>query len=160
MNLDAIGAVAELVGATAVFVSLIYLAVQIKNSKRSDQIIAASQAASAMDEWLGQIVRDTELHELYRRGLGDYASLTRQEKSRFATLIVQFLRSVETIWLHRHLDTIDAEYWRSVEKAVERIVGSAGGIRAFDRNRDVLTAGFVHDVDVILGRSKDLQGRS
>ncbi len=160
MNWDAIGAVAELVGATAVFVSLIYFAAQIRNSKRSDQIIAASQAASAVDEWLGQIVRDAELHELYRRGLGDYASLTRQEKSRFTTLIVQFLRSVETIWLHRQMDTIDAEYWRSLETSVERIVGSAGGRRAFDRHRGVLTAGFVHDVDVILGRSEHPQGRS
>jgi hypothetical protein len=52
MNWDAIGAIAELVGAAAVFISLLYLAVQIRDSKKSDQIIAAAQAASAVTNGL------------------------------------------------------------------------------------------------------------
>ena len=155
MNWDAIGAVGELIGASAVFISLVYLAVQIKNSKRSDQIIAASQAASAVDEWIGQIVRDGELHDLYRRGLSEYESLSREEKSRFAMLIMQFLRSTETIWLHRQMDTIDTDYWFSVESSIARIVGSFGGIRAFERNRELLSADFVGRVETILSRSEN-----
>ena len=155
MNWDAIGAVGELIGAAAVIISLIYLAVQIKNSKRSDQIIAASQAASAVDEWIGQMVRDGELHELYRRGLTEYESLSREDKSRFAMLIMQFLRSTETIWLHRQMDTIDSGYWSSVEASIARIVGSAGGTRSFERNRDMLSTSFACRIEDILNRSKD-----
>jgi len=154
MNWGAIGAVGELIGASAVFISLIYLAVQIKNSKRSDQIIAASQAASAVDEWIGQIVRDGELHDLYRRGLTEYESLSREDKSRFAMLIMQFLRSTETIWLHRQMDTIDSGYWSSVERTIARIVGSAGGARSFERNREMLSTSFACRIEDILNRNK------
>jgi hypothetical protein len=65
MNWEAIGAV------------LLYLAVQIRSSRRSDQIVAAAQAASAVDEWIGQIVRDEDLFKLYRQGMSDYESLSR-----------------------------------------------------------------------------------
>jgi hypothetical protein len=79
MNWEAIGAIGEVVGAFAVFLSLLYLAIQIRNSRRSDQLAAAAGAASAVDEWIGQIVRDGELYDLYRRGLTDYESLSRSE---------------------------------------------------------------------------------
>ena len=42
MNWEAIGSIAELIGAAAVFISLVYLATQIRDGKKSDQIIAAS----------------------------------------------------------------------------------------------------------------------
>ena len=58
MNWEAIGAIGEVVGASAVFISLLYLALQIRNSRRSDQIVAAAGAASAVHDWIGQIVRD------------------------------------------------------------------------------------------------------
>ncbi len=61
LNWDAIGAIGEVVGAFAVFLSLLYLALQIRNSRRSDQIIASAGAASAVDEWISQIVCDGEL---------------------------------------------------------------------------------------------------
>ena len=47
MNWEAIGAIGEVVGATAVFISLLYLALQIRNSRRSDQIVAAAGASIA-----------------------------------------------------------------------------------------------------------------
>ena len=80
MSWDAISAIGELIGASAVFVSVTYLAVQTRNSKRSDQIIAASQAVLAVDEWIGRIVRDAVLHDVYRRGLIGYDTLSREEK--------------------------------------------------------------------------------
>ena len=96
MNWDAIGAIGEVVGALAVFISLLYLALQIRSSRRSDQIIAAAGVASAVDVWLSQIVCDEKLYELYRRGLTDYDSLNKSEKGRFSLMVLRFLRSTET----------------------------------------------------------------
>jgi hypothetical protein len=42
LNWEAIGALGEVVGAAAVFISLLYLGTQIQSSKRSDQINAAA----------------------------------------------------------------------------------------------------------------------
>ena len=82
-NWEAIGAVGEVVGGAAVFISLLYLAMQIRSSRRSDQVAAAAGAVSAVDEWIGQIVRDEKLYDLYQRGLSDYESLAGRKKADF-----------------------------------------------------------------------------
>lgn len=141
-------------GALAVFVSLLYLAIQIRSSRRSDQIVAASEAASAVDQWIGQIVRDDNLYDLYRRGLVDYESLSIEEKGRFALLILQFLRGVETVWSHRRLGVIDTSYWSSLEVAVVRVIGTDGGRRGFRKHVDTLTPEFSTLIESILDRQK------
>lgn len=150
MNWDAIGAIAELAGAAAVFISLVYLASQIRNSKRSDQVIAASQAASASLEWIGQLVGDGELNELFMRGSADFESLNREEKYRFSWLIMQFLRSVEGVWLLYKADAIDAESWTSYEQTISAVASSEGAIYCYKRNRSVLDCRFANEVDKIL----------
>ena len=150
MNWEAIGAVGEILGGIAVFVSLLYLALQIRSSRRSDQIVAASGAASASDAWLGQIVRDENLFALYRRGMTDYESLSREEKGRFQMLILQYLRSIEAMWFHRQLGAIDPGFWSSMKRSVPTVVGSTGGLRSFERNREMLSPEFVEIIDAIL----------
>ena len=99
MNWEAIGAIGELVGASAVFISLLYLALQIKDSKRSEQNIASATLSTNIDLWVRQIVQYKELCELYRLGIDEYDSLDRAEKVRFSLLIFQFLRSAEAGWI-------------------------------------------------------------
>ena len=149
-NWEAIGAIGEVVGGAAVFISVLYLAVQIRSSRRSDQIVAAAEAASAVDEWIGQIVRDEDLFELYRRGLSDYESLSQQEKGRFSLLIVQFMRSTEAIWFQLKLGAIESGYWSGVKTSMRMIVGSKGGLRSFNRNREFLSPEFVSVLQEIL----------
>ena len=160
MNWDAIGAIAELLGAAAVFISLVYLAVQIRDSKKSDQIIAAAQAASAVDQWVGQFVRDAELCDLYRRGATDYESLSHDEKNRFGWIIVQFIRSVEAIWLHHRIGAIDPGYWLSIENTIRRIVGTIGGLRTFERSRDAFSYEFCNVIENILYHEKSEQKKT
>ena len=154
MNWDAIGAIAESIGAAAVFISLVYLAVQVRDSKKSDQIIAAAQAASAVDQWISQFVRDAELCDLYRRGTTDYESLSHEEKNRFGWLIVQFMRSIEAIWLHYKMGAIDSACWSSMEITTRRVVGTTGGLRTFERNRESVSHEFSSVMENILYHEK------
>jgi len=148
MNWNAIGAIGEVVGAFAVFISLLYLALQIRDSRRSDQIVAAAGVASAVDVWIGQIVRDEKLYDLYRRGLTDYESLSRSEKGRFSMLILQFLRSTETAWLQ--MGVAESGYWPGLESTIRFIIGSPGGKRGLTKNRDFLASDFVDVIQKIL----------
>jgi hypothetical protein len=152
MNWQAIGAIGEILGALGVFISLLYLATQIRSSRRSDQMIAVADAGSAVDQWIGQLVRDENLFDLYRRGLTDYESLGREEKGRFAMLILQFLRRLEAVWHHRQLVTIDTGYWQSLEAVIFKVIGTVGGRRGFQKHADTLTPEFAALVESILDR--------
>jgi hypothetical protein len=157
MNWDAISAIAELIGVAAVFISLVYIAIQIRDSRKSDQIIAASQAAACVDQWIGQFARDAELADLYRRGMTDYDSLSHEEKNRYGWIIAQFIRSAETIWLHYRIGAIDLGYWSSMETTIRRVVGSVGGLRTFERFRESVTPEFSSVMENILYHGKSEQ---
>jgi len=155
LNWQAIGAIGEAVGALAVFVSLLYLAIQIRNSRRSDQIVAASNIAAAVDDWIGEIVRDKELYDLYRRGLTDYGSLSQPEKGRYSMLLLQFLRATESAWLQQRMGAMDSGYWSGMEATIEFIIGSAGGTRCLEKHRRFLSPEFASAVDGILDNRRN-----
>ena len=64
MNWEAVGAVGEVFGATVVVATMFYLAMQIRENKRSNQMLAATRIAESADSWIGQIVRDEKLNEI------------------------------------------------------------------------------------------------
>lgn len=150
MNWEAIGAIGEVVGAAAVFISLLYLALQIRNSRRSDQIVAAAGAASAVHDWIGQIVRDETLYDLYRRGLTDYESLSRSEKGRYSLLLFQLFRSAETGWAQLQMGLMDAGYWAGVEETLVFVFRTPGGRRFLAKNSRFFRADFCAAAQKIL----------
>ncbi len=134
MSWEAIGAIGEVVGAAAVFISLLYLALQIRNSRQSDQIVAGSAAASAVHNWISQIVRDETLYDLYRRGLTDYESLSRTERGRYSLLLMQLFRNAETAWVHLQLGLVDPDYWAGIEETLRFVFSTSGGTRFLAKN--------------------------
>ncbi len=87
MNWDALGAIAELLGALGVVVTLAYLALQIRRSnilavaeshRYSNQVAAASILA---------VVQDGEVAKIFREGLVDRAGLAADDLTRFDMLL-------------------------------------------------------------------------
>ena len=153
MNWEAIGAVGELVGASAVFITLIYLAIQIRNANQANRVVTAARIAGAADEWIKQIVQDAELYELYRHGLTDYEPLSPLEKGRFQLLVLQFLRASESTWIQRRLGAVESDLWSGYREVVKFIIGSQGGLHAFKKNREFLSPKFAEAVDEILNKT-------
>ena len=94
MNWEALGAIAESVGAIAVFVSLIYVAVQIRqNTKQFSRSVEANQlAAFERNVESGNRIRELlilhpDLAQLLLSGFKDYKELKGSEKFRFGMLL-------------------------------------------------------------------------
>ena len=71
MNWEAIGAVGEIVGALAVFLTLFYLASQIRQSNRATQANIESQPGVWWSESNQQMVHSPEMIEVIEKGLND-----------------------------------------------------------------------------------------
>jgi hypothetical protein len=157
MNWEAIGAVGEVVGASAVFISLLYLAIQIRASRRSDQIVAAAEADSAVRDWIGQIVCDEKLYDLYRRGLTDYESLSRSEKGRYSLLLFQLFRSGERGWVQRQMGLEDAGIWAGVEATIKFVFRTQGGTRFLAKNSHFFRPEFCTAVQKMLTEAESTE---
>ena len=78
MNWDAVGAIAELAGAMGVILSLVYLAVQIRqNTGQMERTERAARGTAYQDlltnlqSYLSPVAADAGLAEILRRGLID-----------------------------------------------------------------------------------------
>lgn len=91
MNCDAVGAIAELLGALGVIASYFYLATQIRQntdqisqSVRSQQVAASQAVQASGHQARAQIISEPEL---YLSGLRDPASLSREQRVKFNMLV-------------------------------------------------------------------------
>ena len=84
MDWELAGVFAEVVGAIAIFVSLIYVAVQIK---RSNQIAKAEAERDLLQSWmrgLEGLVDSNQTTEIFLKGLADFDALSSIEKTRLS----------------------------------------------------------------------------
>ena len=89
MEWDAIGAIAELIAAVAVVISLIYIAIQVRgNSELLERTIQSNRTQNAQavihnfDSWRKMIL-ETGSADLWFRGINDLDNLDRTEKINF-----------------------------------------------------------------------------
>lgn len=110
MNWDAIGAIAELLGALGVIISLAYLATQIRQNTRQIgehsrelRIAAIDAIANSFSRFRDPLIRDPELAALWIRGLEDYDALDDVERIRVGRLLQELFFAHQNTW-SRHME--------------------------------------------------------
>ena len=83
MDLSYYANLAEIVGTAAIVVSLIYVAVQIRQSTRATKLTTAQNVTHDLRESLGIIAGSTEMASIHLRAMQDIESLSPEEKHRF-----------------------------------------------------------------------------
>ena len=133
MNWEAIGAVGEIVGATAVVVTLIYLAVQVRHTTRATDTArratqaASFQAASALDQdFLLTLGKDPVTAQLWNTYLTDPETLSTEQKRQGLYLFISFLRRLENLYFQDRLGTLSEEGWQSRQGMFLSIARSRG----------------------------------
>ncbi|MEP0200800.1 MAG: hypothetical protein ABJ084_00010 [Halioglobus sp.] len=100
MDWDAIGAIGELIGAIAVFGSLIFLGLQIKSQNRESRFIALHEISEAFRDSISQSV-DPAIAEILVKAGQDYDSASDSEK----LVVTGFVQRVMRVWeesFHQH----------------------------------------------------------
>ena len=86
MNWDAVGAIADAVGAAGVIASLLYLAVQVRASTRASAVESKLAGTRMYTDFIAMLVKSPELNDLFLRGRKDIQSLEQDEYMRFSNL--------------------------------------------------------------------------
>ena len=99
MNWDAIGAIGEIVGAAAVVLSLLYLAIQLRQSNRLVERAAVKELISDRAEYNKFVSADAELNSLYWKGMKTPDQLSESEWLRYLNLYAPMARQLEAVYL-------------------------------------------------------------
>ncbi|NND83341.1 MAG: hypothetical protein HKN50_13010 [Gammaproteobacteria bacterium] len=127
MNWEAAGAIGEIVGAIAVFLTLAYLAMQIRQNTDAVRAAALDSSVNALSNIRAKLHDNGELTEIYLRGCDDPQSLTKAELTRFILLITNILWSTLNLYTQSQYANLSASVWESQKPILKRILNTNGG---------------------------------
>ena len=129
MNWDAIGAIGEIVGATAVVISLMYLAVQVRIQNKESKNATIVQLTEQWNALLTFTSQSDEQATVWVEGLQGNIS-NDVERVRFYAIASSFMHISESLYL-QHLDgRLDSRVWRGLEGRLDD-VATTKGMRQF-----------------------------
>ena len=127
MNWDAVGAIAELVGAIGVLATLGYLAVQSRDNTHGLEAASLQSVLDGpRDRYFLPMAQDSEMADIYARGLNGLSNLRPDERRRFFYMMYeQFFQMQQVMQLRdRGLITdVDFQAWLAYTAAVIRTPG-------------------------------------
>ena len=139
LNWDAIGAVGELLGALAVFVTLVYLAIQIRQNTSAIQSAASQDVHENFAHWYAQTQSDPILLDVSIRGMADYSSISETERAQFIALFMTFTIHTQNAFYKWKEGSLAPELWRGWEYVSMNIFSTPGG-KEFWNERSYLFA--------------------
>ncbi len=111
MDWSAVSAVAGILAAIFVAISVVYLALQVKGTVQATRSQTYYIATAALGEIAALIASNQELARIIRIGFITPESLNEDEYTQFGYLCVTFLRRYENVYFQYKLGLIDDDFW-------------------------------------------------
>ena len=146
MDWDAIGAIADLASALAVAVSLVYVAVQVRELRRQAQIQLDFHFQETADRSRVEVWTNPEVAEFLERCATSSAPLSPADRRRFGAHIAQRLWSWSHIYRFRESD----EGWRQMSPGILEFLRGKAALEIWEVQRSRLPIDFAREVDRVL----------
>jgi hypothetical protein len=127
MNWDAIGALAEVVAALSVVVSLIYVGFQIRQNTGAVRSATAQAVHDNYAAWYINLSNDASLNAVVIKGLKDYSLLDEIEKARFIDTFMAFSSYSQNAFYQWKEGALSPQLWIGWESLIMNLVGTPGG---------------------------------
>ena len=147
MNWEAIGAIGETVGAIAVFATLIYLAMQIRQNTSSVRAAAVDAAITHVSNIRQGIFASADVADIYVEGSKDPTALDEKSLVRYRLLTHNILLSISNIHAQSELTGLSQSNWESQKPIIKRIVSTSGGTWFWENYRHEFEESFRKEVD-------------
>ncbi|HEX7719963.1 MAG TPA: hypothetical protein VF389_09160 [Woeseiaceae bacterium] len=117
-NLESLANLGEVIGAIAVVVSLVYLAVQVRQNTHAQQTENFSRALERVSTMQARLTEDAETSLLVSKGVTDPTELSPRERIQFTFAMYEMFGAFEFMFLASKTDAIPTEVWQRWSAAV------------------------------------------
>ena len=142
MNWTAITALAEVVGAAAVVVSLIYLAIQIRQNTRAVRGAMYDSLVGTNVEFLHSLAVDGALAAKFERALDEWDALAPDDQRQANFVFFQMFRLWENAYYQSRQGTLEPLLWQSWRHLMLSYFGRAGVQKWWRSRRNVFSADY------------------
>ena len=139
---------AEIIGAFAVVISLVYVGIQVNDSVGAVRSASANDANVALQAFYLQLGADRETSSIMYRGLKSAQALTNEEEEyQYLMMLHGAFLGFQNSYLLAEEGTIDQELLNSLKTTIANIHRLPGMKRYWRQRRSYLHSGFVEWVD-------------
>ena len=143
---------AEVVGAFAVVVSLVYVGIQVNDGVGASRSASVNDANVALQSWYLEVGTNEQTSNLFYRGLLSDEALPNEEEFQFLMIFhAVFLAFQNSYWLAEE-GTLDPELLEALTAAIVGVKDTPGMQRYWRQRRSYLNASFGLYVDELLER--------
>ena len=152
-------ALAQIGGVIGVIASLIYVAIQIRNSARAVRASAYQQLAANTSAHWSVLAQNGDLTDILLRGMDDFHTLSRLEKARFRFNAMANLRQYENAWFQHSIGTLKEDDWLAVAADMDSLFSNPGARTVWPLIQNRSNAKFRAHVNAIVERSAASAGQ-
>ncbi len=155
-KLSDVASIAEIIGAFAVVISLIYVGVQVNDSAGAVRSASANDANVAVQNWYLQIGSDQQTSELFYEALTSEEALSNQEEFQFLMMMHGIFLALQNGFLLAEEGTIDVELREGLTSVVLGVKDTPGMRRYWRQRKSYLHSAFADYVDQLLKQEADV----
>ena len=150
LELSELADLGEFLGGIFVVLSLVYLAIQIRQNTQSTRAENFARGLERISQMQATLSRDPELASLHARGVADASSLTPQERIRFTWWFAEAFGAFEFLFHQSRTGAIPEEIWERWSKTIAWWI-SYPGVQAWWRaNPAPFSSSFSRFVDNLI----------
>ena len=147
---------AEIVGAFAVVISLLYVGIQVNDSTSAVRAASANDANVALQAWYLEIGSDQQTSEVFYRALTSPAALPPEEEFQFLMMVHGAFLAFQNSYLLAEEGTLDPEISEAITAAILGVKSLPGTVRYWRQRKSYLHSGFAQYVDELMERDNEV----
>ena len=154
MSIGELANYAEVVGGGAVIISLIYVAIQIRQNTAVVRTSNYADLSFKVSEFNQLIAENGELAEIYTRGTASYKELSEIEQIRFNMTISRLMQAVQAMFHLRQRGYIDSKLAQTNFDSVALFLAAPGLQEWWQDNKQWWESEFQHFVNEMIDTGK------
>jgi hypothetical protein len=147
MTIEQLGNMGEFIAAIATVITLIYLAIQLKQNTRALKATAFQNVSSEMGKNVDNIIDNGELADICIKGMFEPGELTASEKLRLTSVYVSTMRRLESVYVQFTLGTMEHAHKKGFEKSMIPLLQLPFGKQWWEEAKAAYFEPFVRHID-------------
>lgn len=144
--LDALGNIGEFIGAVGVVVSLVYLALQLRQNTRSVRAASFNEMIQNSIRLLEHSFRDSEFARFLARAENDPDGLEEAERLRWDAYMTAVFRHYGNLVYQQRVGALDDQMWESYQRDLKEHLRSPAFAAWFRKHQVVFSESLVDEV--------------
>ncbi len=142
MNLESLGNLGEFIASIATLITLIYLALQIKQNTAATKISASQSIMSSLNNALQVASSSPDTARATVLGQTDFSKLSDDEKAQFMVWMFSWFRTLEQAHFYYTRGYLDEEIWLSQVRHLNQAVKAEGVLLWWESRRALFSESF------------------